>query len=300
MGPLCDRSLGDFRRRLSRLFRLRCILAKLFLLASRRGQERVAPRSSILCRLVLPRCVTRFCKFAQRAESHAVYLRRMLGNDMRNILAVAFVVASFGAFAPAVAIEPVPLSPGWARAMPPGPDVRVKITEEYARQVGRDAYFWAWPMVNMYNRRLHFMHVKEMAIRGPLMEAPVNRLAMLTDYVEPKERAVACPNQDVVYGIGALALDISPSWSRCRISAIDSGSIRSSICAPTASCSSARCTRRARFLSAGRPELAGRSADGNYQGFPVPDQYRPRRAARRTGRYAGRQGGDPVGAEPAS
>ncbi|HEU5295191.1 MAG TPA: DUF1254 domain-containing protein, partial [Burkholderiaceae bacterium] len=36
------------------------------------------------------------------------------------------------------------------------------------------------------------------------------QLAMLTDYVNPEERAVACPNQDVVYGIGALALDISP------------------------------------------------------------------------------------------
>ena len=33
---------------------------------------------------------------------------------------------------------------------------------------------------------------------------------MLTDYVDPEERAIACPNQDVVYGIGALALDISP------------------------------------------------------------------------------------------
>ncbi len=101
-------------------------------------------------------------------------------------------------------------SPGWSRAMPPGPDTRVKITEEYARQVGRDAYFWAWPMVNIYNRRLHFMQVKEMMLQGPLMEAPANRLAMLTDYVDPEERSVACPNQDVVYGIGALALDMSP------------------------------------------------------------------------------------------
>jgi len=101
-------------------------------------------------------------------------------------------------------------SPNWARAMPPAPEVRVKITEEYARHVGRDAYFWAWPMVNMYNRRLHFMQVKEIMRQGPLMEAPANRLAMLTDYVDPEERAVACPNQDVVYGIGALALDVSP------------------------------------------------------------------------------------------
>ena len=33
---------------------------------------------------------------------------------------------------------------------------------------------------------------------------------MLTDYVDPAERAVACPNQDVVYGGGTLALDVSP------------------------------------------------------------------------------------------
>jgi hypothetical protein len=33
---------------------------------------------------------------------------------------------------------------------------------------------------------------------------------MLTDYVAPDERLVACPNQDVVYGAGALALDLSP------------------------------------------------------------------------------------------
>ena len=106
--------------------------------------------------------------------------------------------------------QPLPLSPDWARAMPAAPDARVKITEEYGWHVGRDAYFWAWPLVNMYNRRLHFMQVKEMVRQGPLMESPVNRLVMLTDYVDPEERAIACPNQDVVYGIGALALDISP------------------------------------------------------------------------------------------
>lgn len=42
---------------------------------------------------------------------------------------------------------------------PPGPDVRVKITAEYAKHVGRDAYFWAWPMMNIYNRRLALMRL---------------------------------------------------------------------------------------------------------------------------------------------
>lgn len=40
--------------------------------------------------------------------------------------------------------------------------------------------------------------------------APLNRLAMLSDYVEPAQRWVACPNQDVVYGAAVLALDVSP------------------------------------------------------------------------------------------
>ena len=40
------------------------------------------------------------------------------------------------------------------RALPAGPDTRVKITEEYARHVARDSYFWGWPLVNVYNKRL--------------------------------------------------------------------------------------------------------------------------------------------------
>jgi hypothetical protein len=111
-----------------------------------------------------------------------------------------------------VAAQPqtVPPSPDWARAMPPAPDARVKITPEYAKLVARDAYFWAWPMVNMYNRRLAVKDVKEFARAGPVPSAPLNQVGMLTDFVEPEERLVACPNQDVVYGAGPLALDVTP------------------------------------------------------------------------------------------
>jgi hypothetical protein len=100
-------------------------------------------------------------------------------------------------------------SPLWTRAMPPGPDVRVRITEQYAKLVGRDVFFWAWPLVNVYNRRLSAARHTEIAYAGPLPAAPLNRLAMLTDYVAPDERMAACPNQDVVYGVGSLALDQS-------------------------------------------------------------------------------------------
>ena len=65
-------------------------------------------------------------------------------------------------------------------------------------------------MVNIYNRRLVMAGVKEAVRAGPLVFAPLNRNAMFTDYVDPAERAVACPNQDVVYGLSSIALDISP------------------------------------------------------------------------------------------
>lgn len=91
-----------------------------------------------------------------------------------------------------------------------GPDLSVKMTEEYAKMIAKDAYFWAWPMINIYNRRLAFTQApKQGLIGGILPFAPLNRLSMLHDYVEPSERQVACPNQDVVYGGGVMALDIS-------------------------------------------------------------------------------------------
>jgi hypothetical protein len=96
-------------------------------------------------------------------------------------------------------------------ATPAGPDHRVKITEAYARLVARDAFLWTWPMVNVYTRRLAFKDLPEPGLMGGIVPvAPSNRLAMLSDYVEPAERMVACPNQDVVYGFGMLALDESP------------------------------------------------------------------------------------------
>jgi hypothetical protein len=107
--------------------------------------------------------------------------------------------------------QPSPPSPSAPPpSTPPGPDVRVKITDDYAALVARDAYFWAWPMVNLYNRRLAAAQVTKTVRSGPTVSAPLNRLGMITDYVDPAERLVACPNQDVVYGLGVLALDISP------------------------------------------------------------------------------------------
>ncbi len=100
------------------------------------------------------------------------------------------------------------ISPGMAGDAAPG---RETISEGYLRMLARDTYFWGWPMANIYNRRLTFKELPEPALMGGIVPvAPPNRLAMLVDYIDPGERLVACPNQDVVYGSAILALDIEP------------------------------------------------------------------------------------------
>ncbi|MEY3760981.1 MAG: hypothetical protein RIR39_2472, partial [Pseudomonadota bacterium] len=92
----------------------------------------------------------------------------------------------------------------------PGPLPGQIMTEEYARLVGQFAYMWAWPMMNMHNRRDAFDKVTEPVMLGVVPAAPPNQMAMLTDYIDPAERIVATPNQDVVYGISILSLDREP------------------------------------------------------------------------------------------
>jgi hypothetical protein len=105
----------------------------------------------------------------------------------------------------------VAAKPLLSAAAVPGPVPGTRITEAYARLLARDAYFWAWPMANIYNKRLAFGKAPEPGLLGGVLPfAPINRMAMLTDYIDPAERAVACPNQDVVYGGGPLAFDVSP------------------------------------------------------------------------------------------
>ncbi|QKV51445.1 DUF1254 domain-containing protein [Comamonas antarctica] len=101
-------------------------------------------------------------------------------------------------------------SPGFAAAMPAGPVPGTRITPAYARLVARDAYFWAWPLLNLAARRASYAKVPERFYLGAAPMAPLNQFTMLTDYFPPEVRLVACPNQDVVYGGGLLALDQSP------------------------------------------------------------------------------------------
>jgi hypothetical protein len=83
---------------------------------------------------------------------------------------------------------------------------------EYAKAIGRLAYIWGWPMVNQHNRRIAITRAPQPSrLNGVLPAAPRGRLAMLSDYIDPTETFVTCPNQDVVYGLGFFSLDEEPA-----------------------------------------------------------------------------------------
>ncbi|WP_281663408.1 DUF1254 domain-containing protein [Paraburkholderia fungorum] len=98
-----------------------------------------------------------------------------------------------------------------AAASVPGPVAGYAISDQYARLVARQTYFWAWPMVNVYGRLLAMRQVPQPGLNGGIVPvAPPNHLSMLRDYIQPQERFVACPNQDVVYGSAILDLNQTP------------------------------------------------------------------------------------------
>ena len=92
-------------------------------------------------------------------------------------------------------------------AQVPGPASGNTMTRAYVQAVGRMAYLWGWPLVKMYNRYQTIVKLPESGLLGGIAPVAYNGLAMLTDYMSPDMRAVTCPNQDVVYGTGFLALD---------------------------------------------------------------------------------------------
>jgi hypothetical protein len=82
---------------------------------------------------------------------------------------------------------------------------------EYVKAIARSAYLWGWPMVNMLNRRVRITQAPEPGLLGGVLPvAPRGQIGMLHDYIEPSERFVVCPNQDVVYGLGFFDLDTEP------------------------------------------------------------------------------------------
>jgi len=95
--------------------------------------------------------------------------------------------------------------------LPRGPIEGFRLSEALTRDIARLAYFWAWPMVNVYNRYVSVQRVpRPLLIGGIAPVAPINRLAMLHDYIDGRQRYITCPAQDLVYGFGILDLGVEP------------------------------------------------------------------------------------------
>lgn len=102
---------------------------------------------------------------------------------------------------------PIPTTPAEVTQ----PAAGVIMPEEYARTLAATAYVWGWPLVNQHNRRAKITQAPEPSLmNGTIPIAPAGHLAMLHDYIKPEQRFVACPNQDVVYGLGYMYLDKDP------------------------------------------------------------------------------------------
>jgi hypothetical protein len=97
-------------------------------------------------------------------------------------------------------------------SFPRGPAPGSRLSPDFVREIGRFAYLWAWPLVNDYNRYISFRRIKTrtLLIGGVAPVAPINHLAMLHDYIGPKQRYITCPSQDLVYGFGILDLGREP------------------------------------------------------------------------------------------
>ncbi len=124
--------------------------------------------------------------------------------------------AMLGAALAALALTPAhaqPVPPGQvpppaSAAEVPGPVAGAPVSPAYAEAIGRMAYVWGWPLVNMHNRQKLFATAPYPGLLGGVLPvAPLNRVSMLSDYLRPEQRFVTSPNQDVVYGAGFLALD---------------------------------------------------------------------------------------------
>jgi len=92
--------------------------------------------------------------------------------------------------------------------MPTGPVPGSMLTDAVVREVGRLAYLWAWPLVNIYNRywTQDWVKTQTFLVGGVAPIAPINRLGMLTGYNQPGQRYITCPSQDLIYGFGVLDL----------------------------------------------------------------------------------------------
>ena len=127
---------------------------------------------------------------------------------MKTITTLLVICCGLALVTPVVAQQ---VNPPVMAADVTAPAIDINMHAEYAKTIGRMAYVWGWPMVNMLNRRASITQAPEpgrLNDVGPV--APRGHVGMLTDYIDPGQTFVTCPNQDVVYGLGFFSLDEEP------------------------------------------------------------------------------------------
>jgi hypothetical protein len=128
-------------------------------------------------------------------------------------MSLAAFLQRFGLRASVALTPPAPIKAAQISGpMPPGPAPGSKLTPDFVRAVGRFAYLWAWPLVNVYNRyrTQDWVKTRFLLVGGVAPIAPVNRLAMLAGTQDPGQRYITCPSQDLIYGFGVLDLAREP------------------------------------------------------------------------------------------
>jgi len=91
------------------------------------------------------------------------------------------------------------------------PEAAANMSVEYAEMVAQQAYVWGWPLMNQKVRKETINQApRPLLMNGIMPVTPQGQLGMLSDYINPGVTFVACPNQDVVYGIGFFSLDEQP------------------------------------------------------------------------------------------
>ena len=142
------------------------------------------------------------------------------GPDRRTLLraGATFAAAStLVAGAPSVAraqtssLNPQPLPPSPDSGTPAARPGCAKITDAYAAHVARDAFFLGLAAGQHVQPPARILADEGTEVRRPVARGaaqPAHHAHGLD--VDPEERNVACPNQDVVYGLGMVALDVSP------------------------------------------------------------------------------------------
>jgi hypothetical protein len=86
-------------------------------------------------------------------------------------------------------IAPVQDADRRSLSFPRGPAPGSRLGVDFVREIGRFAYLWAWPMVNVYNRFTSLRRIWRPILIGCIAPvAPINHLAMLHDYIGPRQR----------------------------------------------------------------------------------------------------------------